>query len=270
METHCEIIWCRITLKNNKTLHVASYYRPQENDVESLEQLDISLKRLHSSNSAIFVGGDFNAPGWDWKRNQLKPGHRNPNIYTQLIEVLDDSGLQQFVDIPTREQNVLDLMCTNAPGRISSYGTLPGVSDHQIVCCTMNILPLRRLQKPRWILQYHKANWEKMRKELEKLNQDLAIQEQSAVEYMWNTFKERLHMLTKEHVPRKMSRKIQRLPYINREIEKLIKKRNRLHRKMKKKEKNFEQSTHIYRQQEEKFKSLRNTKEDEMSLLGLY
>ena len=176
-----------------------------------------------------------NAPGWDWKQNQLKPGHQNPNIYTQLIELLDDSGPQQIVDIhvPTREQNVLDLMCTNAPGRISSYDILPGIFGHQIVCCTMNILPLRRLQKPRRILQYHKVNWKKTHEDMEKVNQDLVIQKQVAVADMWNTFKVRLHMLIKEHVPRKMSRKIQKIPH--REIEKLIKKWNRLHRKMKKK-----------------------------------
>ena len=39
LSTDCEIIWCKITLTNKKTLQVAAFYRPNEGDGKSLDEL---------------------------------------------------------------------------------------------------------------------------------------------------------------------------------------------------------------------------------------
>ena len=62
--TDCEIIWIKICLAGCKLLHICAYYRPNVNDENSLEQFEISLNRV-KQNQHIFIGGDFNFPGWD-------------------------------------------------------------------------------------------------------------------------------------------------------------------------------------------------------------
>ena len=42
LETNCEILWCRLDVYGTKTMHICAYYRPHEEDEESLEQLEDS------------------------------------------------------------------------------------------------------------------------------------------------------------------------------------------------------------------------------------
>ena len=71
LETNCEILWCKFNMAGSKTLHVAAYYRPHENDEESLTELQRSLSKLDHMHMAV-IGGDFNLPGWDWNTRQVK------------------------------------------------------------------------------------------------------------------------------------------------------------------------------------------------------
>ena len=52
---------------------------------------------------------------------------------------------------------------------------------------------------------------------------------------LWEIFKNKLNQLIKEHVPHKIAKVKDSLPWINTETKKLIRKRDRLYKKMKKK-----------------------------------
>jgi hypothetical protein len=52
------------------------------------------------------VSGDFNLPGWDWKSNTLKPNTQYINIHHKFTDILDDNGLNQLVEEPTRGDNI--------------------------------------------------------------------------------------------------------------------------------------------------------------------
>jgi hypothetical protein len=54
-ETNCEIVWCKLEIRGNKSINIASYYRPHENDEASLEELDSSLSRLQEGSHTIIV-----------------------------------------------------------------------------------------------------------------------------------------------------------------------------------------------------------------------
>ena len=169
LETECEITWCKIHLQRQKQIYVGAYYRPNETDADSLQYLENSINKLRDTNSIILLGGDFNTPGWDWENNKPKASCRHHNIYEKLNDIINDAGLQQVITKPTRLDNTLDLIITNIPSRISNVNTIPGISDHHIATCNVNVLPLRRQQTPRWILQYGKANWQRMTEELKEL-----------------------------------------------------------------------------------------------------
>jgi hypothetical protein len=257
LETECEITWCKIHLHHRKQIYVGAYYRPSENDEESLIQLEKSIDKVSATNSIIILGGDLNTPGWDWENNIPKPTCRHLSIYEKLNSIIDTAGMQQLVTKPTRLGNTLDLIITNYPARISNIDTIPGISDHHIATCNVNVLPLRRLQPPRLIMQYKKANWQKITEGLHILRSKLEDEAQTNPESLWKTFTDSLKSLIEENIPMKKTSKIQKLPYITKEIERLINRRNRKYKQLKRKQRNLEMSTHSYLQLEEEIRSLK-------------
>ena len=72
-----EIVWATVTLRNQKTLYIGSFYRPPGSAIDQLEALDASLYQMagklkNNSNSTIILGGDFNAGHIDWETSSVK------------------------------------------------------------------------------------------------------------------------------------------------------------------------------------------------------
>ena len=70
----CEIIWTKLEIKGSKTLYISSFYNPKTSDEKSLKNVDILSVRRASQikNVALFIGGDLNLLGWDWKNKNTK------------------------------------------------------------------------------------------------------------------------------------------------------------------------------------------------------
>ena len=87
---------------------------------------------MADKSEGILLGGDFNLPGWNWKDKQLKEDCKYPSLHSMFGEMLDDRFLTQVIELPTREHNCLDLICTNTPTKILNTDVIPGISDHDI------------------------------------------------------------------------------------------------------------------------------------------
>ena len=83
--------------------------------------------------------------------------------------------------------------------------------------------------------------------ELRELKSQLESANSKDPNALWNTFKDELHRLIEKHIPMKRTKKIQKLPYLTKEIQRLINRRNRKYKQLKKMQRNLEQSsdTHI-------------------------
>ena len=64
--------------------------------------------------SANIITGDFNRPNIDW------PYLTSPNdcIHRLFLDFVVHAGLVQFVALPTRTGNILDLVPNDDPGRL--------------------------------------------------------------------------------------------------------------------------------------------------------
>ncbi|CAG2235098.1 unnamed protein product [Mytilus edulis] len=165
LHTNCEIVWAKISLVGNKDMYLASYYNPKTSNEDSIEELGISLERASTTKNAfIVVGGDFNLSGWNWLTRTLKPESTCQKNHYKFGDILDDNGLVQLVDEPTRGPNTLDLVITNNPSRFTRTKIIPGLSDHDIVFSEIDTKPISRKQKPRKIPLYRKANWETIKR----------------------------------------------------------------------------------------------------------
>ncbi len=114
LETDCEIVWTKFDIVGSRSVYVASYYRPKENDKNSLVELKKSLERIcNRNNSHVWVGGDFNFPGYNWQDELLKPCCSQPELTRNFIDLIADNGLTQVVKEPTFFENTLDLFLVN-------------------------------------------------------------------------------------------------------------------------------------------------------------
>lgn len=85
----------------------------------------------------------------------LKKGTPYPQLHHLFVDTVRDLGLNQIVDKPTREDNTLDLICTNCPNMILWVETIAGLAGHDIVYAELQLNPVRARPTKRRIACYN-------------------------------------------------------------------------------------------------------------------
>ena len=83
-------------------------------------------------------------------KNVIKPNARYVAIHQLFENILDNHGLKQIVDEPTRKNAVLDLLITNRPNQILRTEIQPGIAtgdDHQVVYSELDISPSNNIRE---------------------------------------------------------------------------------------------------------------------------
>ena len=71
------------------------------------------------------------------------------------MALVDNTYLVQHVEEPTRKE-----ICTNLSDQVSRVKVIQGISDHDIVYMELSVKPKSKIQKPREIYLYQKADWD--------------------------------------------------------------------------------------------------------------
>ncbi|XP_028517976.1 uncharacterized protein LOC114576102, partial [Exaiptasia diaphana] len=229
------MIWVEICISGCKKLCICAFYNPHEGNELSCTNFCKSLSNLRNCNSHVWVTGDFNLPGYDWKANCLKPDCHYPDLTSRYIEAMDDCSLTQIVKEPTRGDNTLHLFATNKPTLIEKINVIPGISDHDIVYVEGDINAILHKQQHRKIFLYKKADWDGLRShmaaEATALLQQSSEDPTPTVNELWMRFKNKLQPAVDKFIPFKMSRSRNKLPYVDCKLRRLMRKRDKLHRK---------------------------------------
>ena len=149
-EFYCQACIC--TIKPSNTI-VASIYRPPDTPLENTNTVLNFLtsyiqKATAKQHMDIIIAGDTNLPGVNWddltSRNTDYPAKA-------LLSFMSENLLSQYVTVPTRKDNTLDVLLTNNSNLIlhTSAEETP-LSDHKIVTAltTQSIKPLPPTEKP--------------------------------------------------------------------------------------------------------------------------
>jgi hypothetical protein len=115
----------------------------------------------------------------------------------------------------------LDLILTNHHGKVIRTDTIPGISDHDIVYTEFDLRPVKLQQKPRTIPLYNKANWYRMKIDLQNIKHTLSNMfkdNDCQVTNMWNVFKGTITKSAVKHIPQKRTKVKDSRPWINTEI----------------------------------------------------
>ena len=116
METLTEIIVCELRPSCKKKILMAVFYRPPSSDCSYLSKFTKFIRKASRTKfDQLLIVGDFNLTNIDWPTMTSSSDSDLYNIFTKSIK---DHFLWQVVDIPTRQENLLDLVLTNIPDKI--------------------------------------------------------------------------------------------------------------------------------------------------------
>ena len=153
-DTQCQAVFC--TLPSSDTI-LASVYRPPDTTLEGTEKLLTFMSKYikdatHDRHMDIIITGDINLPGINWKDLTITKDESVKSAQA-LLSFMSNHLLSQYVNIPTRKNNTLDLFITNnanLPLHIEEEDTAPKFSDHKLISVTtqQTLKPLPPKGKP--------------------------------------------------------------------------------------------------------------------------
>ena len=111
--TNEEILWAKVSCRGQCDLLIGACYRHViSNQITILELFATTQTLTTEHNYDIFLGGDFNFPGFDWDNMSLKPNTPYVQLHQDFLENLTNYELKQLINETTRGANTLDLMIT--------------------------------------------------------------------------------------------------------------------------------------------------------------
>ncbi|KAI8485690.1 hypothetical protein Bbelb_365240 [Branchiostoma belcheri] len=189
--------------------------------------------KINSDN--VIILGDFNTPGIKWDTTVADNSQAYTGQAEKLLNLMDNHGLFQTVQEPTRNGNLLDLVLVNNPNIIEKTTVVPGISDHDMVLVDVN-LALKQNRKPkRKVYIRTKADEPAIKKDLKdyatnfhKRTQDMSVTQK------WSDFKDKMKDTMNKHIPSKITSSRYNLPWFNRNLRRHCRKKQRLYNKAKK------------------------------------
>ncbi|XP_072041432.1 uncharacterized protein [Amphiura filiformis] len=235
LDSKSETIWCKISVVGSKPMYIGSFYRPTNDRLEPLNELNESLSKLSQNGGLpnVILAGDLNCPSIDWDDHIVLP---NPQygyaVNRLLLDTVNDHGLHQHVHKPTRLDNILDLLFTTNPDLVEKVTVSPGMSDHSVVTATVNIKAKLSRKHPRKFFIFRKMNVEGIKNDA-KVFQDSFLQSASEntrpASDNWVLFKSHINELLTTHVPQTVVKQRWDVPWTTQPIRRLIRKKKRVY-----------------------------------------
>ena len=178
-----------LTFENQK-IRVTVCYRPPyytTDDIYYLDSLVTILSNLCMTAQQNIVLGDFNLPSINWSHYTAP----NEVCYDKFINFVNNVGLQQCVNTPTHENNVLDIILTDNAYLISDVNVeCPiGNSDHHTVHFSVNI-DNSHVPSDDYVCyyDYKNADYDHLNAYMSRINWDYEFSFVFTTEEYWNIF----------------------------------------------------------------------------------
>ena len=232
-----ETIFCKVQLKGKKPLIIGCVYRPPDYNLEQSRQIVREIYSVMNRNKkAVFwFGGDFNLPDINWKTHEIQGYQNLKDINSIFLDMSQDLGLSQVVDFPTRGTSILDLFFTNNPDFVKKCSPIGGLGDHEIVRVQTSLQPFRKKPAKRTIQLWNRVDEANLQKETHELRisflRDFPVTANPIT--MWNYLTKAIKKIIENNVPSKSTSTKAHQPWITTETKRLIRKKNRWHKKVK-------------------------------------
>ena len=197
------------------------------------EVIDNHLHKISEKkkNNKHVIIGDFNLRDTAW------PDAQSSNSVEKLfLDTFSDLGLEQIVETPTHQEGrTLDLILTNKPDHIINLVVLDQHtvchSDHYGVKFSLK-LKVKRIIKKRKVLNYKKADWENINRELNSIKWNDVL-DCFEPDLAWLRFKNIIRQITNKYIPTITIKDNNYPPWYDKETFDMAKKKSRLRKKYK-------------------------------------
>ena len=231
LDTNCEILWVKIKLKRAKDLLVSTFYMPHR-DINTITEFESSVMKANpKGDKNIIVLGDFNCPHINWNFGYTHDNAPDKNVQDKLIDISIENSLSQLQEKPTRGNSILDLTFTTNTSHIRNLNNIPGLSDHEAVIIDSYIKPIFSVQKKKKVFIFSKADWPSLNSYCQNIsNSILSRTKDYDINHLWDLFKSSLNLGISQHIPSKFIKKRGTLPWLNKNLEKLMRKKTKLYK----------------------------------------
>ena len=144
------------------------------------------------------------------------------------MDIINDHGLEQVVNFPTREENTLDLILTSLPGQFQEVHSPDKLSDHDMVAGTLKVFIHPRKKPRRKLYLYQKGDFYSMRRDSSNFAKDKYFNGHSgsrSVQENFNLITSFIQEAVDKHIPSETSRSVASVPWITSEIGRNIRKK---------------------------------------------
>ena len=236
LETNCELVVVEVNPSKGNKFLVCGFYRPPSTKREYLLELQNFLAKFNAERdpTPLYLCGDFNFPDINWDF-QVAPGA--DNLSNMFCDIINDSLLTQMNHAPTRitdnTRNILDLVFTNHPERICGLMTFDCqlASDHLGVQFDIKTLT-KRERVPRYVYDFKKADFEGLRRSISVTQLDIGYDEND-IDQSWESWRDLFLNAVESFIPKIRLKDAKSPKWIDSEIIKLSKKKDRLWRRAK-------------------------------------
>lgn len=134
---------------------------------QHVDHLKLSLERSEAYKQPIILEGDFNCPNINWEQQTATGPDRE--IQQELTDLMTFHNLTQVHNQPTREGNLLDLLCVST--KVKPSTNVSGISDHDIIIADLETRVHHKNSRPRTC--FRKADWTAIHKDLSNINNNI-------------------------------------------------------------------------------------------------
>ena len=227
INTNLEICFLNLHLPGFN-FRIGVLYRPPSYNRETNEQLYQLLIDQLQNVDRFCVIGDFNFPGVDWETlSSANPEERH------FLNVVNELNVIQVVNEPTRQNSLLDLCLAPNDDSISNVVVHDefSTSDHCYLTMEINY-PIRNISEHIY-RDIHNVDWDLLRAHLATIDWDNYLCGfDDDPDTMCTIFQSILDHMYDLYVPLKIFKE-QRLPWFNKFLEKIIRKKKCKWRKQK-------------------------------------
>lgn len=199
-----EHVWCKITGTNNDELLIGVCYRTENADIFGDVTHQLMRDLLNEvGKSRILLMGDFNYKDVVWN-NSVCYGTPGASLDTRLFcDCILDNFLTQHVFMPTRGENILDLVFSSEPDLVSNVQVINGLadSDHCMLLYNMHMKSAENMVS-KIVFDYNKGDFESFKQELQKI--DWCSLFQGDVLSCWSIFKTILLDLESKYIHKRI------------------------------------------------------------------
>ena len=238
MTSDLEIVLVEIELTRNRNLLLINCYNPPNSTdfIPKLTSLFTSIQFL--SYSGVYLVGDFNFPEITWINGS---GFTNSTSGDNelFVNLTLDYNLFQFVNQPTRNSNILDLVFTNLFEYLSNVETGPQntglCSDHLQVNFEIAVSLKFKNSSQRYRFDYSKADYNTMNKlfTLLPLSSGVAtVNSPEEFDSHWEFWNDIVFSTVKDCIPKVKCRSPNFPPWIRKDLANAIRKKRTLWKKV--------------------------------------